>query len=126
MRYIGCKTLLLDDIKRIVDIHAPNAKTFCDIFSGTATVARYFKKWYEVYSNDVLYFSYCLQMGTVECEKKPTFDKLNTALGISNPIDYFNNMDTSEMEQLENNKRFFQNNYSPIGGRMYLNDDSRA
>lgn len=63
MRFIGCKALLLDNIKSVIDENAPDAKSFCDIFSGTATVARYFKQWYEVTSNDLLYFSYVLQRG---------------------------------------------------------------
>ena len=58
MRFIGCKALLLDNIKSVIDENAPDAKSFCDIFSGTATVARYFKQWYEVTSNDLLYFVY--------------------------------------------------------------------
>ena len=45
MRFIGCKALLLDNIKSVIDENAPDAKSFCDIFSGTATVARYFKIW---------------------------------------------------------------------------------
>lgn len=69
MRYIGCKTLLLDNIKAVIDENAPNAQSLCDVFSGTATVARYFKKWYEVYYNDLLYFSYVLQRGTIENAK---------------------------------------------------------
>ena len=67
MRYIGCKTLLLDNIKTVIDEKAPNAKSLCDVFSGTSTVARFFKQWYEIYSNDLLYFSYVLQRGTIEC-----------------------------------------------------------
>lgn len=66
MRFIGCKMLLLDNIKELVDRKAPAAKTFCDIFSGAATVARYFKQWYEVTSNELLFFSYVLQWATVE------------------------------------------------------------
>ena len=124
MRYIGCKTLLLENIKEIIDKHAPNAKTLCDIFSGTATVARYFKKWYEVYSNDLLYFSYCLQKATIENPCKPEFKKLTNKLKISDPISYLNNMENNEMENLEEEKRFFQNNYSPKGGRMYLTDSN--
>lgn len=124
MRYIGCKTLLLDNIKEVIDKHTKTAKTFCDIFSGTSTVARYFKKYYEIYSNDVLYFSYCLQMSTIECPNKPKFLKLMQHEKINNPINYFNEMPTFEMEILEKEKRFFQNNYSPNGGRMYINDDN--
>ena len=59
MRYIGCKTLLLENIKDIIDKHTNDADSFCDIFSGTATVARYFKNRYKIFSNDVLFFSYC-------------------------------------------------------------------
>ena len=66
MRFIGNKTQLLNNIKDVVDRHAKEAASFCDIFSGTAAVARFFKEWYEVYSNDILYFSYCLQRGTIE------------------------------------------------------------
>ncbi len=122
MRFIGNKSQLLDNIKEVVDKHAVDASTFCDIFSGTASVARYFKQWYEIYSNDLLYFSYCLQRGTIENPRKPTFDKLASALGISNPIQYFNEMATADMESLKQEKRFFQNNYAPAGGRMYLTD----
>lgn len=122
MRFIGCKTQLLDNIKEVVDRHAPEARSFCDIFSGTAVVARYFKQWYEVYSNDLLYFSYCLQKVTIENPSIPTFDVLFEATGISDPVSYFNNLETSEMEILPRERRFFQNNYAPTGGRMYITD----
>lgn len=124
MRFIGNKTQLLDNIKNVIDIHAPDATSFCDIFSGTASVARYFKQWYEVYSNDLLYFSYCLQRGTIEVDKKPTFSGLQDAMGIENPISYFNITPTENMEALESERRFFQNNYAPAGGRMYLTNDN--
>ena len=124
MRFIGCKTLLLDNIKEVIDQHAPNATTFCDIFSGTATVARHFKQWYEVMSNDLLYFSYCLQMATIENDAVPTFDRLTAATGITDPIAYFNSMSTADMEVLPVEKRFFQNNYAPTGNRMYLTDSN--
>lgn len=38
MRFIGCKTLLLENIKQVIDEKAPDAKTFCDIFSGTSNL----------------------------------------------------------------------------------------
>ena len=122
MRFIGNKTQLLDNIKEVVDKHAIGATSFCDIFSGTASVARYFKEWYEIYSNDILYFSYCLQRGTIENPCKPSFETLRTAIGIADPILFFNTLPTEEMETLEKSKRLFQNNYSPSGGRMYVTD----
>lgn len=124
MRFIGNKTQLLENIKEVVDRHTPSASSFCDIFSGTASVARYFKQWYEVYSNDLLYFSYCLQHGTIENPNKPTFENLQKATGIKDPIAYFNDMATEAMEILPTEKRFFQNNYAPIGGRMYITDSN--
>ncbi len=124
MRFIGCKTLLLDQIKGVIDEKAPDAKSLCDIFSGTATVARYFKQWYEVYSNDLLYFSYVLQKGTIENDRMPEFEGLKADLSIQDPVEYFNSMDISDMEALEQEKRFFQNTYAPTGGRMYVTDEN--
>lgn len=125
MRFIGSKIQLLDHIKRVVDEKAPDAETFCDIFSGTAAVARYFKQWYQVYSNDLLYFSYVLQRGTVENDSVPTFEKLQSNLGISDPISYLNELPLEQMDaELSVEKRFFQNTYAPDGGRMYMNNDN--
>ncbi|MDD6672722.1 MAG: DNA adenine methylase [Eubacteriales bacterium] len=124
MRFIGNKTQLLENIKEVVDKHAVGAHSFCDIFSGTASVARFFKQWYEVYSNDLLYFSYCLQRATIENPSKPTFERLTQTLGILDPISYFNEMSTECMESLPIERRFFQNNYAPTGGRMYITDSN--
>ena len=123
MRFIGCKTLLLDNIKELVDRKAPDAKTFCDIFSGTATVARHFKQWYEVTSNDLLFFSYVLQRATVENDSIPTFDGLKK-IGVENPVKYLNELSMEKMETLPQERRFFQNTYAPKGGRMYINDEN--
>ena len=67
MRFIGGKTLLLDHIKRVLQENTDGTeRVFCDIFSGTGTVARYFKPDYEIISNDLLHFSYAIQKATVE------------------------------------------------------------
>jgi len=124
MRFIGCKKLLLDNIKDVIDENAPDANSFCDIFSGSATVARYFKQWYEVMSNDLLYFSYVLQRGTVAINCMPSYDILNMNTGISDPIEYFNSLSLEKMESLARERRFFQNTYAPTGGRMYVNDEN--
>ena len=122
MRLIGNKTQLLHHIKEVVDRHAPDAHSFCDIFSGSASVARFFKQWYEVYSNDLLYFSYCLQRATIENPEKPAFQALFQGAGIQDPVSYLNDLPTESMETLPPEQRFFQNNYAPAGGRMYLTD----
>ncbi|WP_143320093.1 DNA adenine methylase [Clostridium sp. HBUAS56010] len=124
MRFIGSKTLLLDQIKQVVDDKAPEAKSFCDIFSGTAAVARYFKQWYQVCSNDLLYFSYVLQRATVENDSMPEFPLLLEKLGIEDPVEYLGGREKKDLEELPKERRFFQNTYAPEGGRMYLNDEN--
>lgn len=124
MRFIGSKTLLLDQIKQVIDEKAPGAESFCDIFSGTATVARYFKQSYQVCSNDLLYFSYVLQRATVENDSVPEFVRLQEETGIEDPIDFFNGREKKDLEELPKERRFFQNTYAPTGGRMYLNDEN--
>lgn len=124
MRFIGCKTLLLDHIEQIINENIPNANSFCDIFSGTATVGRYFKKKYEVLSNDLLYFSYVLQKATIVNDKCMEFKSLGAVHNIQNPIEYFNQLLPCDLEQLPQKKRFFQNTYAPTGGRMYLSDEN--
>jgi len=122
VRYIGCKKLLLKDIEKVIEDNIESAESFCDIFSGTVSVANYFKPKYKIISNDMLNFSYCIQKGTIENSEIPTFKILNKNTGIKNPIEYFNSVDNKECEKLSKEKRFCQNNYSPKGNRMYMTD----
>lgn len=124
MRYIGCKKLLLKDIEKVIEDNISSAESFCDIFSGTVTVANYFKPKYKIISNDILNFSYCLQKGIIENSSIPEFNSLKQHTGIENPIEYFNNTNKKEYEQLSEEKRFCQNNYSPKGKRMYMTDSN--
>ena len=117
MRYIGSKKLLLADIERVIDENVKFAQTFCDIFSGTACVGNYFKKKYKIISNDLLYFSYCIQKAIIENNSVPKFEKLSF-----NPIEYFNNLTQVELEKLPEDKRLCVNNFSPAGERMYLSE----
>ena len=121
MRFIGSKTLLLENIRRVVNENVKNAEVFCDIFSGTTVVANYFKKDYKVISNDLLYFSYVIQKAIIENNTIPKFANIPK---ISNPIDYLNNLTNTYLEKMPVKKRFFQNNYSPLGSRMYLTEDN--
>ena len=73
MRFIGNKTNLLNDISKVIKDNCDGTeKVFCDIFSGTASVSRFFKNKYTIISNDLLYSSYILQMGTIENTDTPT------------------------------------------------------
>jgi len=52
MRFIGCKTQLLGNIESVIkDNSNGHEHLFCDLFSGTGSVARHFKPKYEIHPN---------------------------------------------------------------------------
>ncbi len=120
MRYIGSKVNLLTNIESCIseNIKTPQA-SFCDIFSGTAVVARHFKSQYQIISNDSLYFSYVIQKAYVENNSKLNFSKLKSDIG--NPFLFLEN---EKLGNTENN--FIMQNYSPAGkaGRMYFTEEN--
>ena len=119
MRYIGSKSNLLKNIENCISTNiAIKQETFCDIFSGTGIVSRYFKPQYEIISNDSLFFSYIIQKALIENNTTPTFSRLLQT--INNPIEYLENSET------ENKNLFIEENYSPSGkaGRMYFTSEN--
>ena len=49
MRYIGSKLALLDNIESVINENTTGKEqVFCDLFSGTASVAKHFKHRYEI------------------------------------------------------------------------------
>lgn len=117
MRYIGSKKLLLGDIERVIDENVKSADSFCDIFSGTVCVGNYFKNKYKIITNDLMYFSYCIQKAVIENNSCPKFVKLGF-----NPIMHFNSLTLDKLNDLPEEQRFCVNNFSPAGGRMYLSE----
>lgn len=116
MRFIGNKTNLLDKIKAVVDENCTDQnEVFCDIFAGTGSVSRFFKPYYRIISNDLLYFSYILTAATIENNTIPTFQKLKD-IGVHDPIAYL------ETEDASNSFGFVTEAYSPAGttGRQYI------
>ena len=123
MRFIGNKTNLLNDIAQVIKENCDGTeKVFCDIFSGTASVARFFKNRYKIISNDLLYFSYVLQKGTIENNEIPSFKKLEDRLNIHDVFDYLENIDIKQ----EKFNKFIYENYSPNKKceRMYLTSEN--
>ena len=62
MRYIGNKTKILNQIEQLIidkNINKENY-TFCDAFSGTATVGNYFEDKFKIIANDNLYSSFVI------------------------------------------------------------------
>ncbi len=62
MNYIGSKHSLLPFIESIFSkIADGNEASFCDLFAGTGTVGRHFKrKGFRVIANDIQYYAYVL------------------------------------------------------------------
>ena len=120
MRFIGNKTNLLENIKAVIDENCTDDnEIFCDIFSGTGSVSRFFKQYYRIISNDLLYFSHILTAATIENNQIPSFNGLKS-IGISDPFSYL------ESEDITNITGFATEEYSPAGkmGRQYLTSEN--
>lgn len=127
MRFIGSKAKLLKNIETVISENADgNEEIFCDIFSGTGSVARYFKPRYEIISNDTLHFSYVIQKATIENNYTPEFSKLRS-IGIRDPFRF---LEETQIQILDYNDDhyFITKNYTPHGGceRMYLSNKNAA
>lgn len=119
MRFIGGKSILLDNIVDVINKNTENVQKVGDLFTGSGVVSQTFKRLgYEVVTNDLMYMSYCLGRGQVELNIPPTFKKL----GINDVFTYLNNLN----EPSDKSKCFIYNNYSPGDDckRMYFQPDN--
>lgn len=102
---------------------------FCDLFSGTASVVKHFKKLgYKILSTDLLYFSYVLQKTYIELNQYPKFTKLLKYLEIDSDEEVLFTTESQNakeiiryLNELEGEKGFIYKNYSPEGtkGKKY-------
>ena len=84
MRYIGNKARLVDFIFSVIEDNRVRERSFCDVFSGTANVAKFFKKkGYKVISNDFMKYSYVFQRAYIKNNKESKFEGLKRL--IKNP-----------------------------------------
>lgn len=80
MRYLGSKTLLLEEIAEIIKEYNCNG-VFCDPFGGIGTVGSYMKKLgFSVITGDILNFAHYFQIALIENNDKECFEKLRTFL----------------------------------------------
>ena len=122
MRYIGGKSLLLDNINGVISSEINGISSVIDLFAGSGAVSHYFKSnGLKTISNDFLYFSYVLLQADIMLNSEPNFDKL----GIDDPIEYLNCLTLTDTEfKIED--CFIYNNYSPVGDcrRMYFRPEN--
>lgn len=106
MRFIGNKQNLLNFLNKPLEERNITTGIFCDIFSGTANVAKFFKrKGFTIISNDFLTFSYVFQKAYIENNEVPNFFGLREIIKDSNIFKVIN----------------FLNNLSGAGGFMFKN-----
>jgi adenine-specific DNA-methyltransferase len=133
MRYIGNKENLIDKIYQVMISKNIQGDSFFDFFAGTTSVSKYFKKLnYKLFSSDLMYFSYVLQMAYISNNQELTFEKLlkkikfkNTSLfsfPLLTVVEYLN--------QIEPVEGFIYQNYTPEGTsnleipRMYFSNQN--
>ncbi len=116
MNYIGSKYSLLSFLDECISEITTNDsnKVFCDLFSGTATVGKYFKKkGFQIIANDIQYYSYVLCKQYIENHKTLTFS------GISDEIDS-NSKSLLDDDTITKVCQYL-NNIEPIEGFIYNN-----
>lgn len=116
MRYIGGKSLLLENI--YAEIKSRHAVSVIDIFAGSGVVSSFLsQQGYQIVSNDLLYFSYVLNRGMLNINKMPTFDRLK----VRDALSELNNL-TLDTTDIPLDKCFIWANYSPHDSceRMYF------
>lgn len=135
MRYIGNKENIIEKIQYILNSNEVCGNSFFDFFSGTANVAKHFKRsGYKVYSSDIMYMSFCLQMAYIKNNSTPTFETL--LKGITNAQPHSTLFDSpldivlNYLNNIKPTKGFIYNNYTPGGTahlnipRMYFSDEN--
>lgn len=133
MRFIGNKENLVEKIYQIMQEQKIRGDSFFDVFSGTTSVAQFFKKLgYKTITSDFLYFSYVLQQAYIVNNKEPEFNKLLKSINfqgrklfaspLSIIIEYLNQIPPVE--------GFIYKNYTPEGTkhleqpRMYFSNEN--
>jgi len=127
MRFIGNKENLLDKIYQIMTEKEIKGQSFFDFFAGTTNVGRFFKKMnYQVYSSDLLYFSFVLQKAYIANNQEFTFDKLLKNINFQSQQLFAAPLQTivEYLNQIPDKQGFIYKNYTPAGDRMYFSEEN--
>ena len=127
MRYIGNKENLLNKIYQTMCDKNVYGNSFFDFFSGTTNVARFFKKKnYQVFSSDLLYFSFVLQKAYIANNQKLTFEKLLKNISVNSNYLFLNPLEqvVEYLNQIPNKQGFIYEKYTPAGNRMYYLEEN--
>lgn len=141
MRFIGNKESLAPKIFTLLQkyklIECQKIQSFFDVFSGSASMAKFFKKQgFQIYSNDMLYFSYCLQRAYIQNNKIPQFKGLEKLINSANITNSLFQSPYQKvlcfLDSLPLQKGFIYQNYAPSATqnlaipRQYFSDENAA
>ncbi len=116
MRYIGNKENLLPKIYKVLQQKNIQGNSFFDVFAGTANVGKYFKQLgYQVYSSDLMYFSYILQKAYICNNEDCSFEKLLPHLNFKSTQLFSSPLEAvvEYLNQIEPQEGFIYKNYTP-------------
>lgn len=109
---------MMKNISALIEERGIIGKTFCDLFTGSASVADYFKDRYKIITNDLLASSCVFAEAKIKNSKIPTFNKFKSVKN-ADPFEYF-----SEKQYDFSDGHFIWKNYSPKNGRQFFTEDT--
>lgn len=133
MRYIGNKENLCDKIYHILQTKNIKGDSFFDFFAGTTSVGQYFKqRGCQVFSSDLMYFSYVLQRAYITNNSFDLFEKLLQNILIDSTNLFETNLEkvVSFLNTIPPQEGFIYQNYTPTGTqhletpRMFFSDEN--
>lgn len=117
MRYLGNKTRMLANISDFIDRLHIDGDSFCDLFTGSASVADFFKDKYRIIANDRLESSCVFAKAKISNSSIPKFKKFKQIIGLD-PFTYFTNKNYDYSED-----HYIWANYSPKGDRQFFTEE---
>jgi len=134
MKYIGNKQRLLEFIDSVVIKEClPKNGTFIDIFTGTTSVAKYYKKkGYRLITNDFMTYSYVFQNAYIKVNSCPSFEKVIKEENIKSDSRIFKSNDDGlravihHLNNIPGKEGFIFRHYAPSGKykRQFFSDEN--
>lgn len=135
MRYIGNKENVVETIYQIMQQRGIAGKSFFDVFSGTGSVAKFFKRLnYQIFSCDLMYYSYVLQRAYVANNTVPMFERLLPHIDVTAQDLFASPLQNvlAYLNRLPEKQGFIYQHYTPDGSqdlaqpRMYYTGENGA
>jgi adenine-specific DNA-methyltransferase len=119
MRFLGNKTRMLANIRKVIIDNKIDGNIFCDLFAGSSCVGDYFKGEYKIISNEYLRSLSVISHAKLNNSATPQFKNFRKTYGANDPFEFFN-----AKQYKADHQYFITNNYSPKGGRMFFTEEN--